>query len=106
MRHLNIALGFYQNLVTAQHVIKKLRKKGFHRIALVQHTKDGKDVVNTVHSPSLEIKITLGIIFTVIFFFSFSYLSVAANIFILAMMGLISSLVWYFSGIDSEIVNL
>ncbi len=41
MREKNIALGYYQNYLTAKKVIKELRKQGFKKIASIHHTRSG-----------------------------------------------------------------
>lgn len=106
MRKWNLALGFYQNITTANAVFKSLKRKGYTRATLIQHSKDGYHIRNKCY-PTHAQQIAIGIVL----FFLLSTLALlnlgwVINLIILtlAICG-IAAILLFICGVDNDIIN-
>jgi cyclic beta-1,2-glucan synthetase len=112
MRKWNIGLGFYQNLSTADAVLKELNRSGFRRLAYIHHTREGDLIVNKVYPVHIlagAIIALLAIVALFIFSEYFGIFNFAVNSILMAITALLviggTCFARYFSVIDSDIVN-
>lgn len=84
----NIALGFYQNLATANTVLKEIQRKGLGRLAYVHRTSEGRLVVSSFFpSPFLITLVAtlLAVIAVLVFFMIRPYFGLGWEIFLAAL---------------------
>lgn len=90
LNKMNIALGFYQNLETAEGVLKKLRHTGLRRTALIRRDHD-KQYILEAYQPSKGLYISS--ILSIIFFLLAISLSISKLI-VISIITILSTVIW------------
>ena len=105
MKSSSLALGIYQNLVTAEEVLAELHRKGVWRVAAIYHRSDGNLVVrSSPFTPGFLtlLLLTLSVGAGLFWFFgeSFAFFGVLALAFLLTAL----MLRYRFTSVDKEVI--